>query len=121
MARLELIKPKFDPKDRKHRRFCLRYPVQIRLQSGGSVYELQTITENISVGGLLLRATAPIPHEAPLNFVLTLHGGRIVRPIQLTGQGHVVRVQMEESGPDFLLAVQCNQPLSELEDYPQVS
>jgi hypothetical protein len=116
-----MTKPKEPPKtyaqERKYRRFNLKYPVHVKVYSGNVVSELDTVTRNVSLGGMLLETAAVIPQHSPLSFVMTLRGGRIVRPIELAGQGKVVRVETLAAGAGFAVAVECNNPITQIEPY----
>jgi PilZ domain len=102
---------------RKYRRFNLRYPVRVEFLSGGTVREVETVSRNISMGGLLLDSTSLLPKSHPLSFTLTIQGGSVVRPIKFLGEGRVVRVEHHGRGTDFSIAVECAQPLTQMEDY----
>jgi hypothetical protein len=99
---------------RKHPRFKLRYPVHVKFRSGSLAGELDAISKNVSVGGVLLEAESPIPQHCEVTFLMKVHGEHIVRPIQLAGEGEVVRVEPVESGEGFAIAVQCRRPITEL-------
>jgi hypothetical protein len=101
--------------ERKHRRFSLRYPVCLKFTSQDSTQELQAISENVSVGGMLLVAQSSIPESASVTFTLTVQGEQTVRPIQLSGEGTVVRVESASAEGKFVIAVQCVRPISEIE------
>lgn len=112
----QIARPPHTP-ERKYRRFALCYPVQVRFPLGNSVSELHTLSKNLSVGGLLLQADEPIPRHSPVSFTITVNARKAVRPIQLVGEGKVVRVEQQVSGPGFAIAVECNRPLAEMRDY----
>jgi hypothetical protein len=114
MGKIEMIARPGFRRERKHRRFPLSFPVQVKFHAGDLDAELHAVSRNVSVGGMLLEAASPIPHHCPVSFTLTLQGGDIVRPIQLVGEGEVVRVQPQETGTGFAIAVQCRQPLTEV-------
>jgi hypothetical protein len=97
-------------KERKYRRFDLRYPVHVQVHAGDSASELDAVSRNVSLGGILLEAGTSIPQYCPVTLTMTLQGGHLVRPIQLTAEGRVVRV--EQSNPGFAIAVECSRPLS---------
>src|SRR5215468_3035794 len=99
------------PQERKYRRFKLKYPVHVKFQSGNVTSELDATSRNVSLGGLLLETTSPIPRHSPVSFVLTLRGGTIVRPVELAGEGEVVRVQPSGLGTGFDIAVKCKKPI----------
>lgn len=86
------------PERRKHRRFSVSYPIKVKWRLKDSVSEVQAFTHNVSVGGLLLEIASSIPQDCPVHFVMTLHGGPVIHPIRVMGEGEVVRV--EPHGPD---------------------
>ncbi len=106
-----------DSRERKYRRFKLRYPVRIKFSSGSSSKELQAWSENVSMGGLLLKSDSPIPPQTPISFVMTFRGGQLVRPITMIGKGYVVRVEKEDGPASFTIAVQCKAPIAEMDEY----
>ena len=117
MDRLELPLHLRDWKGRKYRRFNLEFPVTLKVQSGTPGAEIEAISKNVSVGGLLLRSAQPIPTHSQVTFILSVHGEHAVRPIHLVGEGEIVRVEDEGSGPTFTIAVKCKTPVAQLENY----
>jgi PilZ domain len=103
--------------ERKHRRYSLKYPVHLKFGSASEMEELQAVSVNVSVGGMLLKTASIIPEHTSVSFLMTLDGGRILRPIQLVGGGHVVRVETSETAPGFHIAVQCNEPIAEIDTF----
>jgi hypothetical protein len=99
---------------RKHRRFSLQYPVRLKLDSADSIVELEAVTRNISIGGLLLETSSMIPQHTPVSFVVTVRGAQIVRPIQFAGQGKVVRVDAKAVQSCFAIAVECARPIAQI-------
>ena len=95
--------------ERKHRRFFASYPVELKVYTEGTVSE--AITQNVSVGGLLLVTASPVPKHCPVDFVMTLHGGQLVRPIRVVGQGEVVRVEPLGPGTGFAVAIKCRREI----------
>lgn len=104
------------PHERKHRRFNLEYPVRIRFHSADSPAQVEAMTRNVSIGGLLLRTAAMIPQHTAVNFVITIQGDQLIRPVRIAGEGEVVRVEPEEVDGRFGIAVRCKKPLTEIED-----
>ncbi len=105
------------PRERKFRRFSLRYPVHVKFRSGASVAELDAVSNNISLGGLLLETASLIPPHSLVSFVMTVRGGPVIRPIQLRGEGKVVRVEAKGSAAGFAVAVECKHPVTQIEEY----
>jgi hypothetical protein len=100
------------PQKRKYRRYELQFPVRVNLRARGSAGEVETISKNVSIGGLLLTTPSLIPCHTPVRFVMTIQGGPMVRPIQVKGEGEVVRVESTASETGFAIAVECiNGPL----------
>jgi hypothetical protein len=104
-------------RERKYRRFDLMYPVHLKVQLGTIASELDAMSRNVSLGGLLVETTSPIPPESLVSFVVTLKGGGMVHPVELTGEGEVVRVQPAGIGGGFAIAVECKNPITQIERY----
>jgi len=109
--------PKAYAQERKYRRFNLRYPVHVKFRSGNGISELDAVSRNVSLGGMLLETASRIPERSPVSFVMMLHGGRIVRPIELAGEGRVVRVESSGIPAGYAIAVQCKNPIIQIEPY----
>jgi c-di-GMP-binding flagellar brake protein YcgR len=105
------------PQKRQYRRFSLHYPVDVKFDLGTSVTELRTFSSNISLGGVLLQSDSAIPQHCDVSFVVTVRRHQIVGPIQIIGEGEVVRVEPHSSGTGFTIAVKCKRPISELQAY----
>ena len=102
--------------ERKFRRFDLSYPVHVKFASGESTVEVDAVSRNVSLGGLLLDSKSPIPYGSQVEFTITL-GGAIPRLIILGGTGEVVRVDQWEQESRFGIAVACAQPIHQIESY----
>ncbi|MGA7380089.1 MAG: PilZ domain-containing protein [Terriglobales bacterium] len=103
---------------RQQRRFELRYPVRLWIQFADSPAEIETVSRNAAVGGLLLSSAVMIPQHTAVGFVMTIQEEQALRPIHLASDGKVVRVESEASGAGFAIAVKCAHPISELENGP---
>ncbi len=101
--------------ERRYRRFKLGYLVRVKFQSGGPVAEVESISRNIGIGGLLLESASMIPQDTPVTFVIRIEGEESGRPIYLGGEGKIVRV--ESDGAGFAIAVECDAAITQLEDY----
>ena len=86
----------------------------MRLPSGDLFSELDAVSRNVSLFGLLLETAAIIPQQSPVSFVITVQGEQIVRPIELAGEGKVVRVEDIGTGAGFAVAIDCKDPISQI-------
>jgi hypothetical protein len=105
------------PQKRRYRRFSLHYPVNLKFDLGNSVSALRAISNNISLGGVLLEVDSAIPQHSKVSFIMTVHGHHIIAPTRILGEGEVVRVERLSSGTGFAIAVECKRPISELQVY----
>lgn len=117
MSKLSDIGAAHRPQQRKHRRFELRYPVNVKFAQGSSVSEMRAVSNDISVGGLLLEAESRIPQNCDVSFTVMVKGHHVVGPTKIVGEGQVVRVEPHRSGAGFAIALRCERPISKLEDY----
>ena len=101
-------------RERKYRCYNLECPVHVAFPVGNSLFQLDAVSKNVSVGGLLLEAPSQIATDCPVSFTMTISGGRIIRPIQLPGEGRVVRVQPGEPGARYAIAVEFSRPLMQI-------
>jgi hypothetical protein len=109
-------RPPSQPK-RRHRRFSVRYPVLVEFPPGNALSGLRAVSNNVSIGGVLLEADSPLPQHCDVRFTMTVQEHCVVGPIQLVGEGEVVRVEPHRSGSRFAIAVRCTRPISKLEHY----
>lgn len=107
--------PRWQP--RNYRRFDLKFAVRLKFQTGPDTAEIDGISKNVSLGGLLVRSACSIPPQTHVTFVLTVHGQHGLRPVRLVGEGEVVRTEPEQVEEGFAFAVRCNSPVSDLQDY----
>lgn len=93
-------------RQRKYLRFRLRYPVRLKIKPPSTLGEFDGVSHNVSIGGLLLETASVIPDHSRVSFIIKITESKLVRPIELEGEGEVVRV---ESRPDkkFRIAVAC--------------
>ena len=117
MDKLETILRLSDWRGRMYRRFDLEFPVRLRFHAGSTDTEIEAVSKNVSVSGLLVRSVLPIPEHTPVTFILSVYGEKAVRPVHLMGEGEVVRVEGVESDATFMMAVKCNTPVTQLEEY----
>lgn len=103
------------PEERRYRRFKLRYPVHLLFRSGELISEVDTLSRDVSVGGLLVESPVLIPQNAAVNFVISLRG-RTLRPVELMGEGRVVRVEHAKAA-EFAVAIECKNPISQIDTH----
>ena len=103
--------------ERKYRRLKLRYTVHVEFRPSELVSEVDTVSRNVSAGGLLLEAPLLLRQGSSVSFVMIVRGSQFVHPIELAGEGDVVRV--EPGGPEagFGIAVKCTTPIRQIEHY----
>ena len=106
-----------DRQERKYRRFKLRCPVHLTFVSGELASEVDALSRDVSIGGLLLDAPLLIPQNSSLTFVLILRGPPITRPIELAGEGEVVRVEAGGLEARFGIAVKYTSPITQFESF----
>src|SRR5205807_3599550 len=63
----DLAWPPGRPEQRQYRRFSVSYPVHVKFHFEDSVSELQAVTKDVSVGGLLIETVSPIPQHCPVD------------------------------------------------------
>ena len=117
MHRIETIQPSGDWRGRNYRRFRLEFPVRLRFEIGSKPTEVEAVSTNLSLGGLLVRSALPVPQHTLVSFVLSVHGSQSLRPIHLVGEGEIVRLESGETEGTFVIAVKCNAPVTQLEEY----
>ena len=104
-------------RERRYRRFNLEFPVRLSFPSRGTVRELATISKNVSIGGMLLRSNDSLPPHTQVSLTMDVQDPRLRRPIQLLGEGQVVRVEPLESDAGFAIAIECKRPITEIENH----
>ena len=113
-ARAQVIRNR---QERKHRRFHLECPVCVKFQAANCATEVETISRNVSIGGLLVNSAAMIPEHTPVAFIISVLGEQAVRPICLAGEGKIVRVEHSQVDATFAIAVECKTPIMQLEEH----
>ncbi len=96
---------------RKNLRFSLRYPIRLEFSSGGKSFELDALTRNLGIGGLLLESPYPIPIDCSVNFTISAEGEQMVRPLEFAGSGEVVRVDPVLPGVGYTVALRYARPI----------
>jgi hypothetical protein len=116
MEKLNDDAPLFPRPERKYRRFNLQHPVRLKVRSADSIVELDAVSRNIGMGGVLLETSSMIPHNTPVSFIVTVLSAPVVRPIRFVGEGKVVRVDTKEPEEVFAIAVECERPIIRTDD-----
>ena len=106
--------PHAPAQQRRHRRFDLQFPVCLTFPSQGAVRKLQTVSENVSIGGLLLKGDLAVPPRTQVSLVMEVKGPGSQRPVRLVAKGEVVRLEALGAGGGFAIAVACQQPITEM-------
>ena len=109
--------PALHQKERRHHRFDLQFPVCLSFPSGGTIRELEAISENVSIGGLLLKADDQIPPRTRVSLTMEVKSPESQRPVRLVARGEVVRVEALGPGGGFAIAVQCQQPITAMKGH----
>lgn len=91
-------------KARRFRRFNIEYPVLVQYQTGGTTADVEAVTKNISIGGILITSAIVIPLHTP------------VRSRIWAGEGKIVRVEPTENKGKVAIAVECDVPITHLEE-----
>ena len=116
MPKMSNSPPLFHQERRRHYRFPLECPVALTFSVRNSVSELQAMSRNVSLGGLLLEAASTIPRNCRVEFTMIVQGNGLARTIQLAGDGKVVWTR-PSSNHKFEIAVECTHPITEIERY----
>jgi PilZ domain len=101
-------------KDRKYRRFDLHFPVTLSLLGGETARELSGVTQNVSVGGLLINLGDEAPLHSRVSVKMSVAGPKSRRPVLLHGEGRVVRVDSLGPQAGFAIAVECSRCIREM-------
>lgn len=103
-----------DPDGRRYLRFNLRCPVRLGFRDQGLLSEVDAVSENVSIGGLLLTSASLVPNGSLVGFVMTVKEPSPTRSIFLKKEGKVVRVEPSTMQTGYSIAVDCKRPLSQL-------
>lgn len=98
--------------ERRYRRFPLQFPVHVMIAGKGLRSEIDALSQNVSVGGLLLETTSSVPDQSYVSFVMKVNGGKLARPLTISGTGTVVRVEECKDLDRFRVAIACERPMT---------
>ncbi len=99
------------PHNRKYRRFALRFHVRVEFRSVGQACQVDAFTKNVSALGLLLESPSHIPKDGPVTFTIMAEGRQAICPMEFAGEGEVVRIVLDPSGPGFAIALKSVRPM----------
>ena len=103
-------------KTRRFRRFNIEYPVMVQYQIGGTNAEVEAVTKNVSIGGILISSAIEIPLHTPVRFKICIRKDKRARCIHLVGEGKIIRVEHAENKGEVAIAVECDVPIAHLEE-----
>jgi hypothetical protein len=89
-------------------------PVSLSFTSEGSIRKLKATSENVSIGGLLLRSVNSIPPHTHVHLMIDVRGLPSHRSVRLVSDGEVVRVEPRGSRGAYVIAIQCKRPITEM-------
>jgi len=89
---------------RSESRYAIRQPAFVKFDAGES-REVETVAQNVSAHGLLLRSETLIPVGSKIEVTLRFPSAR-----PLEGAGEVLRVEQAPASGAFLIAERCEAP-----------
>src|SRR5258708_40139136 len=99
-------------RQRRHRRFNLQFPVSLSFSSHEGVRELDAVSANISIGGVLLEANDAVPPHTQVSLVMEVKGPWSHRPVRLVVKDERRRVVALAANEEFHIASVCQHPIS---------
>jgi hypothetical protein len=106
---------KLYPIERRYRRFDLQLPVRLSFPLEGSVRKVETVSKNVSVGGMLLKVGDSIPVHSHVSLTMDVQTPGARCPVRLTSEGEVIRVESAGPSGGFTVAIECKRPIKEIE------
>ena len=94
----------FREERRSERRYPIRQSAFVKFQTG-EMLEVETVVQNVSAHGLLLRCKALIPLSSKIEITLCFPNA-----LPLEAAGEVLRVEQSPGYGTFLIAVRCEAP-----------
>lgn len=83
------------------------YPVHLLFRFGEQTSEVESVTRDVCIGGLLLESPVRIPPQSTVNFVISMQAPTL-RPVELVGEGKVTRVEETGVPGEFAVAAQAD-------------
>jgi|SRR5215469_5674104 len=96
---------------RKHPRFALSYPVQLKFHGKGSPQILEATSHNVSLRGVMVHTSQAVPKNCDVEFVMTIPGIATCEAIRLKSTGRVVRIEQDLLGEGFEVAIECKRSI----------
>ncbi|HYM74919.1 MAG TPA: PilZ domain-containing protein [Candidatus Dormibacteraeota bacterium] len=98
-------------KERKYRRYSFQCGVHLQFRTAGGTSQLDGVTKNVSMGGMLMESASLIPESVPVIFTMTIAGGQVTSTIVLRGEGEVIRVEPVVADRGFAIALKFARPI----------
>jgi hypothetical protein len=102
--------------NRRYRRFDLHFPVTLTFDTGGVARKVDAVSKNVSIGGLLVKASHPVPPCTRVKLMMRARSPLSGRSVRLEGEGKVVRLEPIGRKDGFTIAVACTHLISETEN-----
>lgn len=99
------------PNNRKEPRFPLRCRVRLSF-SEDTEAQLVGVTQNVSLGGVLLESPSYIPENCLVSFNIVPEREQTVTPFEFAGTGRVTRVRPDPPGSGYVIALKCAHPIT---------
>ncbi len=94
----------FREERRSERRYPIQQPAFVKFHTG-EMGKVETVAQNVSAHGLLLRCETLIPIRSKIEVTLCFPNA-----LPLEGAGEVLRVEQPSADGVFLIAVRCEAP-----------
>lgn len=105
---------------RKYLRFELQFPVLLSFAVGEMARELEGVSKNVSLGGVLVNTVDEIPLRTKVRLRMDIVRSESMRPVKLSAKGEVVRVELLPSGHGYVVAVKCDRLITQVRDLSRV-
>jgi hypothetical protein len=115
MSKSEVL-PLTYAKPRRYRRFDLHFPVFLKFYVAGAIREIKAQSQNVSIGGLLLKTDEDISLGTQVKLTMELRSFNGGRPVHLLAEGKVVRVEPLAARAGYEMAIECRRPITEVWD-----
>jgi hypothetical protein len=93
-------------------RFQVRCPVYLSFRDGDSEVEINAVCENVSTGGMLVKAVSAVAPQTLVTCHVSLQSKEF-RPVHLVAEGELLRIYID--GSTYWLALCFKHPVTEME------